>query len=182
MPPASARQAMFARFSEKVSTLLSSSNGLVPLVMLTGGLRSPALCHSALSKGQTDLLGIGRGAILCPDTPDVYRHRIVLRAIDTSPFGEEPDTSGFSNWILKLLPRISLVGAGTGMAWYVVMLRRLSRTRSEPNLGRPSYGVSTIARMWLWIVAPEWSTKSLKSWSGCIVWLILVVVVAAILL
>ncbi|KAF9049292.1 FMN-linked oxidoreductase [Hymenopellis radicata] len=179
MPPASARQAMFARFSEKVSTLLASSSGLVPLVMLTGGLRSPALCHSALAKGQTDLLGIGRGAILCPDTPGVYRHRMVLRASDTAPFGEEPDTSGFGNWILKLLPRISLVGAGTGMAWYVVMLRRLAHTRSGTNLGRPSYGVSAIAGMWLWIVAPELNRENLKSWAGWIVGFILVVFVAA---
>lgn len=118
--------------------------------MLTGGLRTSALCQSVLVGKEADLLGFGRGSILCPDLPIVLHERPIS---SEDGFGAEPvrDHTGLRNAIVKRLPRISLVGAGTSMAWYVVMLRVLSQRRAW----RPPYGIGAIIYMWIWVDAPE---------------------------
>ena len=68
VPSKHPRQAFFAQFSSKLMEELSSmtsSDGSLPLVLLTGGLRTPAHLNTALSAKHTHLLGIGRSSVLC---------------------------------------------------------------------------------------------------------------------
>jgi hypothetical protein len=151
--PASPRQVLFERFSKQTMNALGSNNSPTqsrPLVLLTGGLRSPAHFTTALSSSHADLLGVGRGAILRPDFPDVLADRLRLGKskpdgyyYDTQPVAVEPylkneSTSGdhrrsFLFWCWAevgdrvwrwVCPRIPLVGAGVDVAWYTVAMRR----------------------------------------------------------
>ncbi|KAF8888590.1 hypothetical protein BD779DRAFT_1611297 [Infundibulicybe gibba] len=146
-----ARQALFSRFSHQaVATLelLQHSNASPPpAILLTGGLRTPNLLRTALSANHAHLLGIGRYI----------------------PFGPEPDLRVSSFW--KWLPEIPLIGAGVGMAWYVLMMRRLSRGTGQSNATRransdhPTQGydmdaTAVVLRMFLWFgsdsMLPPW--------------------------
>ncbi|KAI0045015.1 FMN-linked oxidoreductase [Auriscalpium vulgare] len=168
------RQAFFSRFSRKalaaIKSLPSSSPRHRPLVVLTGGLQTPANLTDALSNGHADLLGIGRGSVLCPDLP-----RRLQKCISESLHQESPSTDrsmpledtvadafpgppdlavresrttrvAFSLLTtLGVLPLPKLIGAGAGMAWYTVMMSRLAK-------GRPiDYKIGAaggIVRMW----------------------------------
>ncbi|KAF5320851.1 hypothetical protein D9619_000268 [Psilocybe cf. subviscida] len=159
-PSGSKRQAFFSRFSHQalrtLDCLRASTVHSVPLILLTGGLRTPALLHSALEQRHADLLGIGRGSVLCPDLPVVLRSRSHKQ--DDAPFSAEPDFSTPNilrqppfSWLWSLIPKIELIGAGIGMAWFVVRIRAMSDPRfkigSETNnIG----GIEAVARMWAW--------------------------------
>ncbi|KAJ7185282.1 hypothetical protein C8R46DRAFT_1059979 [Mycena filopes] len=160
--PPSARQALFAAFALQA---LGAVEALphAPRILLTGGLTTPAHLHTALAARHAHLLGIGRGAVLCPDLPQ--RLKLNQTPSDSSAaFAPPPDlrvggdSAAASGWILTRLPRIKLLGAGVAMAWYVVALRRLT------NLGLnkrppPDYavgGLGAILWMWAWF-GPEGS-------------------------
>lgn len=183
------RQAFFAQFSSRLMGELSSmasSDGILPLVLLTGGLRTPAHLYTALSAKHAHLLGIGRGSVLCPGLPTVLKNRRKDESeaelySDLTPFKPEPDL-GLSfterkpwRWIWKYIPKVKLIGAGIGMAWYVVMIRRLAKERirrlggannpieGKEKSGANSYlspncnigGLGAIIEMWMWADAPE---------------------------
>lgn len=156
----SKRQAFFARFSRQalktLDSLRASATQTVPLILLTGGLRTPALLHSALEQRHADLLGIGRGSVLCPDLPVVLRSRSHNQ--DDTPFAAEPDFSTPNilrqrplSWIWSLIPKIELIGAGIGMSWFVVRMRAMSYPEFKigsqtNNIG----GIEAVVRLWAW--------------------------------
>lgn len=150
-----------------------SPDGNLPLVLLTGGLRTPAHLYTALSAKHTHLLGIGRSSVLCPDLPTVLKNRRKDQTeaefySDLTPFKPEPDL-GLSfttqqpwRWIWEHIPKVKLVGAGTEMAWYVVRMRRLAKRRlgisgegQEMNEANCIGGLRAMFEMWVWTDAPE---------------------------
>lgn len=167
---ASPRQAFFAEFAKKARDCLKTdfpADVDVPLILLTGGLRSPSHLQSALDAGHADLLGIGRGSILRPDIPVILQERILNAAAndtsitsDDEPFAREPDGDiKPPSWV----PQIPLVGAGVGLAWYNVRMRWIATSQLEKRINGkplsaplPTYGMSgieTVVRMWVWL---EW--------------------------
>ncbi|KAG6812889.1 hypothetical protein H0H92_015624 [Tricholoma furcatifolium] len=131
----SARQTLFSEFSKAAMGALesSSSGNSPPLILLTGGLRTPELLHTALTLKHAHLLGIGRASVLCPDLPRILKQRKSIGVSDgipdscwSIPFRSEPDLNIWAN-IRGYLPTI--VGAGMNMAWYVVAMRRLAANR-----------------------------------------------------
>jgi hypothetical protein len=163
----SPRQAFFAQFSRQaIDALKPSPNAVLkapsPLILLTGGLRTPSHLETAITSQHADLLGIGRGSITCPDVPDVLRQLENVKSEERSdpytPFAPEPNlalaifgSDKIGDWVWTFMSRIQLIGAGTNMAWYVVMIRRLSHSRGEGkvqmdyNMG----ALSAILKMWI---------------------------------
>lgn len=161
----SPRQAYFARFSHQALKALESlpqtpTSPPPPLILLTGGLQTPRILRTALNSGHAHLLGIGRGSILCPNLPSMLKDKKDL-SWDNIPFQREPDLSLphiFGTWPLSrvwnLVPKIRLIGAGVGMAWYVVAMRRISHASRSGGDVRPNYnigGLEAVFWMWAWI-------------------------------
>ena len=175
----SPRQALFSTYSRQAVQTLSSlpqSTPPLPLILLTGGLRTPELLYSALSSGHAHLLGIGRGSVLCPHLPLVLKQREDEgrregRKIQDipgwdEPFSPEPDLEpGWKwNWILERIPKIPLLGAGVNMAWYVVEMRRLAGGCQEKDGIRDS--VSAIgAVFWMWVWVDERALQGTPVWA-----------------
>lgn len=178
---ASPRQAFFAQFAKKARECLKTdipAGVNVPLILLTGGLRSPAHLQSVLDVGHADLLGVGRGSILRPDIPAILRQRILNTvmsgtsiALDNEPFAHEPDGDiRLPSWI----PQIPLVGAGVSLAWYNVRMRRIAVSQLEGRVDGavlpaplPTFGVTGIeamVRMWIWL---EWHEMFVGALSVC---------------
>lgn len=177
--PSSARQAFFTEFAHAVKHRLASSQiSRPPLILLTGGLRTLPLMSSVLTHDYADLLGIGRPSVLRPDLP---------RALEVATAGglragefpmmplPEPDLAspssrqGFLHLIIALLLCLwtllsvrlpKLVGAGSVMAWYIVMMRRIAE-RKDVDYGVD--GIEAVLRMWLWF-APGPGGSVLDSW------------------
>ncbi|GBE83974.1 FMN-linked oxidoreductase [Sparassis crispa] len=161
-----------------------------PLVLLTGGLRSLPLLSSALSQKHAHLLGLGRLSILYPELPRTLAE--ALKNGDNTLLMEsppEPDIHGlgrrkvelgdhiarvflsFLMWLWTLFPFEfpRLVGAGTTMAWYIVMLRRIAGGR-EPDYSVG--GLSAVLRMWLWF-APDGEAGSTTTNSILDSWIVM---------
>jgi len=126
---------------------------------------------SVLKHDHADLLGIGRLSVLCPDLPCTLEATIAgdLRT-DHFPMVPlpEPDLespnvpqSRFTTsrgiqslvsvvtrcWALLPVQLPKLVGAGTMMAWYTFMMRRIAlREEADYSVG----GIEAVLRMWLW--------------------------------
>ncbi|KAH0826612.1 hypothetical protein J3R83DRAFT_4976 [Lanmaoa asiatica] len=180
---ASPRQAFFAQFAKKARECLKTNFPArvnVPLILLTGGLCSPAHLQSALDAGHADLLGIGRGSILRPDIPAILQERILNAAasgssiaLDDEPFEHEPDGDiQLPSWV----PQIPLVGAGVGIAWYNVRMRRIAASQLGKRVdGKPlpapppafgMTGIEAMVRMWVWL---EWHELFIGVLSVCCV-------------
>ncbi|RDB27844.1 NADPH dehydrogenase [Hypsizygus marmoreus] len=167
----SPRQALFSRFSHAaVQTLASlpsspsTPTSPPPLILLTGGLRTPALLSTALASRHAHLLGIGRQSVLCPTLPSVLPS--LLASSPSKAFRREPDLD-MSAWVWGWVPRIPLVGAGVNMAWYVVMMRRLAMGDGVDS--EPDYGVGPVGAvllMWIWV---EWSAWWMRVMGACVV-------------
>ncbi|TFK27424.1 oxidoreductase [Coprinopsis marcescibilis] len=177
------RQAFFSRMSQKCMEVLEEmprtiSSPPLPLVMLTGGLRTPALIDSALSNKHAQLVGIGRPAVVCPNLPTVLREM----GDDSSKwpntlFAPEPSLSrpklfelpGF-NRVWNSLPRISLIGAGVNVSWYEVSLRYLAEKVWDPKKTYPDYSVGAfggLIYMWTFTVTKP-ATKSQRPESSAL--------------
>lgn len=128
---------------------LNIPSSCAPLILLTGGLRTPEILCTALASRHTHLLGIGRGSVLCPDLPRLLKHPELTSSPNwASPSMPEPDLNTWPR-IRKFFPTIPLLGAGVNMAWYIVAIRRLSYS-TLANAG-PDYGVGAIgAVFWMW--------------------------------
>jgi len=160
----SPRQAFFAHFSHNAMRALTASSEAVlksspPLILLTGGLRTLSHLETAITLRHTDLLGIGRVSVTCPDLPDVLRRMENGKGKKGGNahalFAPEPNLTLGSDWIGRLVwsfvPSIQLVGAGAGVAWYAVMIRRLAEKGGEGSV-QMDYNmgaVGAIFRMWI---------------------------------
>jgi hypothetical protein len=181
----SPRQALFSTFSHQavqiISSLTQHSISPPPLVLLTGGLRTPGLLYTALSSGHAHLLGIGRGSVLSPHLPMLLKAREKEGGGDTKrmqdvpgwdvPFSPEPElgpTWSLTTWVLERLPKIPLMGGGINMAWYIVEIRRLAKegvTDVDGDGGRRLLGVKRYhsvgamgAVFWMWV----WFSKATR--------------------
>ncbi|THH21168.1 hypothetical protein EW146_g352 [Bondarzewia mesenterica] len=155
---ATSRQAFFSRFARLARSAIHELSAPVqpPLVLLTGGLRSAEVLNTALIHEHADILGIGRGSVLCHDLPRLLAAGgIDSMASDTRIFPVPPDLTypdtPFARKLHRLLSLIGflplprLIGAGVRMAWYVVMIGRLARGKSiDMNVG----GMRAITGMW----------------------------------
>ncbi|KAF8137488.1 hypothetical protein EV363DRAFT_1318118, partial [Boletus edulis] len=177
----SPRQAFFSQFAQKARECLKEdfpADVNVPLILLTGGLRSPSHLQGALDAGHADLLGIGRGSIAYPDIPALLQERNLNAAAggtsiasDDEPFGREPyGDLRLPSWV----PQIPLVGAGVGVAWYNVRMRTIATSQLKKRVdGKPlpvpppefeMSGIKAMVRMWVWV---EWRTMFLGALSVC---------------
>lgn len=163
------RQAFFARFSQTVMKSIHQSPvpfSSIPLILLTGGLRSPSHLQTALASRHADLLGIGRCAILCPDLPKTLRSKAQNRALpnpsDEKPFAYEPEALLRAS---KWMPNMQLIGAGVGTAWYTTRMRDIAISQIEnPNVEPPPVdysrgGLVAVFKMWAWF---NFSTTSFR--------------------
>ncbi|KAG5642729.1 hypothetical protein DXG03_002274 [Asterophora parasitica] len=174
----SPRQALFSHFSRTAMDAIeslkqeSTLSAPLPLILLTGGLRTPELLHTALAARHAHLLGIGRTSILCPDLPRLLKEmEKETREVGTasseaywsSPFRPEPDLT-FSPIIRNLVPTIPLVGAGIGTAWYVVTFRRLAAPPTSKGMSfEPDYNLGPLgAVFWMWIWVDTRPTSGMK--------------------
>lgn len=161
----SPRQALFSRFSCCAMETIASSSAIVnkdhtpPRVLLTGGLRSSSHLNGALQHGHADLLGIGRGAITCPDLPDKVANDVEGNVL-TRSFAREPDFASEPNLRSKIdqliksfMFRIQLVGAGATMAWYILMIRRLVQSSNDgtgvPQMEYSMGALEAVLGMWI---------------------------------
>ncbi|KAG5732240.1 NADH oxidase [Termitomyces sp. T112] len=160
------RQGFFSDFSKAaVGVLESLSLGTSsPLVLLTGGLRTPELLQTAIVSKHCHLLGIGRASVLNPNLPYLLAHQILNRSSDLSkniwstPFSADPDLNAWPR-LRSYLPTIPLIGAGINMAWYIVAMRRLATIRLSSGHYREAFlqqdytlgPVGAIFSMWVWI-------------------------------
>jgi hypothetical protein len=149
METSSARQIFFARFVRMArSAVQHVPVARRPLILLTGGLRSAESVESALGYGHADLLGLARSAVLCPDLPK----RLTNASTSSVPFASYPNLAYRSSHMLSrvlhatgVLPLPKLIGAGVGMAWYVVMMRRLAQGLApDHSVG----GAGAVVQMW----------------------------------
>ncbi|KAF8974330.1 hypothetical protein BDZ97DRAFT_1751158 [Flammula alnicola] len=160
------RQAFFSRFSHQalraLESIRDSTASPLPTILLTGGLRTTGLLRSALESRHADLLGIGRGSVLCPDLPSLVLERLKdSHRWDNQPLGREPDLRkpsileyGLFAWIWSIVPKIKLIGAGVGLAWYVVAIGRIAMAGPQvvTQTIRPEYdrgGLTSV--LWMWV-------------------------------
>ncbi|KAF9225838.1 FMN-linked oxidoreductase [Gyrodon lividus] len=164
----SSRQAFFAHFAKKAREHMKTdapADVALPLILLTGGLRSPAHLQTALDAGHADILGIGRGSILRPDLPAILHERITRAAAagtsiasDGEPFAHEPDIDlKVPSWFSK----VPLTGAGVNIAWYSVRMRRIAESQMNktadgkqllaPPLTFETSGMDALVGMWVWM-------------------------------
>jgi hypothetical protein len=164
------RQAFFARFARKARDAIraqASSSPQHPLVLLTGGMRSPDVFEDALSQGHADLIGLGRGSVLAPRLPLLLRKLYSGQAAGdldrksdddvAREFSFQQPTLSCSDTpliraavsILRglgILPLPTLIGAGAAMAWYIVTMSRTSRGRGiDYQMG----GLRVVLTMWI---------------------------------
>ncbi len=163
------RQAFFARFARKARDAIHaqvSCSPRHPLVLLTGGMRSPEVFEDALSQGHADLIGIGRGSVLAPRLPLLLRKSYSGRAAGdldgesdevAQEFSFQQPTLSHSDTpliraaasILRglgILPLPTLIGAGAAMAWYIVMMSRTSR---GSGINYQMGGTRVVLTMWI---------------------------------
>ena len=181
----SRRQAFFSQFSHHITRTLESipADAPKPLILLTGGLRTPSLLCDVLSSRHAHLLGIGRGSLLRPDLP-LYLQKlrdasrtVHDRIVWDSPFEREPDleNAGFYGWVRSKIPTISMIGAGVEMVWYCNMMRRLGTINAfvtdvlislplDYDLG----AIRAVISFWFWTLGPLQTKRSfpLTSASG----------------
>ncbi|KAF9234260.1 hypothetical protein BU15DRAFT_52824 [Melanogaster broomeanus] len=143
----SPRQAFFAHFAKNAREAMKTdapADVAVPLILLTGGLRSPAHLQTALDAGHADILGIGRSSIVRPDLPVILNERITKAtaagtsiASDDEPFAHEVDAHlKVPSWF----PKVPLIGAGVALAWYNMRMRWIAESQRKQTAGgeRPS--------------------------------------------
>jgi len=178
---ATSRQAFFARFAREARDAIHAqapSSPRHPLVLLTGGMRSPEIFENALSQGHADLVGIGRGSVLAPRLPLLLRKLSSTRENDEvsrelsfqQPTLSYADTTLIRAAVstlrgLGILPLPTLIGAGASMAWYVVMMSRISRGN---GINYQMGGIRAVLLMWI----PELPSMNFLSWLAVLLYYI----------
>lgn len=158
--PRSRRQAFFASFSHKALQALESLQGTIPtplpLILLTGGLKSLDLLDTVLDSRHAHLLGIGRASVTCPNLPRVVQERSKNpRQWDGELFGREPNlkptilTYPLLSWFSRYMPDVKLIGAGAEVAWHVLGMRQIA-TSSTNIVNVNCGGLTSVLGMWFW--------------------------------
>ncbi|KAF8524274.1 hypothetical protein BU17DRAFT_43062 [Hysterangium stoloniferum] len=152
---ASPRQAFFASFSRKVvQSMPISGTKSTPLIILTGGLRTPSQMARIISHKHAHLLGLGRLSVLCPDFPHRISPVVVVRGDEDALLPIPEPNLYCPRWFPKL------VGAGVGTAWYVVAMRQIARGK-DINSRMGSIG----AVFWMWIWAGPYGLAGFAIWT-----------------
>lgn len=165
MAAKSTRQAFFSRFSHQAVKTLDAfmretqSKKPPPVVLLTGGLKSFDILSNVLNQGHAQLLGIGRASVLCPHLPRQLRESLMTQDLDdvdrsrtTSTFLREPlrepdlGLPGPVERVLEVVPLPKLIGAGVGMAWYTVQMRRIAQGKDIDYTVGP---LLSVLKMWI---------------------------------
>ncbi len=174
--PKSPRQALFADFSSRAMNELSqisTPDTPRPLILLTGGLKTPELLISALARNQADLLGIGRLSIACPELPVILAQHLTPSSDDAKipdgaipdvdhPYSQLPLLSRSERSLTVLLEQIwgrlpralkpefpKLLGSGMNIAKFTVMMRAVGS--GQEKVTYPGQGIGAVVRMWLWV-------------------------------
>jgi hypothetical protein len=153
----SPRQAFFAKYSAQAVRVLEGMEN-APLVLLMGGLRTSAVMCGALARRHAHLLGLGRASVVCPDLPMLLAQETAARQ-DGSSLRATCEPELVLAWplavILSWIPLPKLVGAGAGIAWYTVQMRRVAAgTPIDYALGGAGAifgcdsGMSSISKAW----------------------------------
>jgi len=174
----STRQAFFTRFSQQAIQTLSSASDIStrPLILLTGGLGTPALLATVLAVNHADLVGMGRAAIRSPDIPTILKSKQVLSSTSLAqtaststpddlerPFACEPELKDSPyplNWIWDLLKNVKVIGAGADVAWHTLAMRAIAflpmtsssdgQPTTPPELDYNLSGLQCVIRMFFW--------------------------------
>ncbi|EKM77403.1 hypothetical protein AGABI1DRAFT_93471 [Agaricus bisporus var. burnettii JB137-S8] len=174
------RQALFSRFSQQILKALDNAgyhSPHRPVIMLTGGLHTPNLVKSALLSGQTDIVGIGRASVVCPEIPQKMAEfeKGQGRVDGDIPFAIEPEQSVpiyLKYWpivsIWASISKVKLVGAGLKTAWYTLVMRKYALTELyrqdggitslELTLEKPEptiYPLWSLLQMYVWVADPK---------------------------
>jgi hypothetical protein len=163
----SMRQTFFTRFSRQAIKVLSSTSNSSdpstrPLILLTGGLRTPALLSTALAAKHADLLGIGRAAVRSSDIPTILKSQPQSTDSD-APFQPEPNLNAIrlyppASWLWMILMCMKLSGAGADMAWHTLVMRDVamspmiegSKKSTRPKLNYTLGALHCVLLMFLW--------------------------------
>ncbi|KAG8921113.1 hypothetical protein FRC01_000407, partial [Tulasnella sp. 417] len=119
---ASPRQAFFAKFSRLALKAIPQRDGM-PVILLTGSLRTKEVMTKTIHDGHAHLIGIGRPAVICPSYA-----KALLEAPSSKPAGDDllpvnlPDPP--SPFWLKIL-NTGLIGAGLNTAWHCALMWRI---------------------------------------------------------
>ncbi|KAN0127358.1 hypothetical protein V8E53_014790 [Lactarius tabidus] len=161
------RQAFFARFARNARDAIhaQTSSPRHPLVLLTGGMRSPEVFEDALSHGHADLVGIARGSVLAPRLPllleslysnraagDLDKEKEVARELSfQEPTLFYSDTPLIRTAVailrgLGILPLPTVLGAGASVLWYTITMSRIS---SGKEINYQMGGIRVVLMMWI---------------------------------
>lgn len=126
------REAFFTEFAEKVQDLKAQNGSNVP-IQLSGGFRSRVGMADAIDSGVTDLIGLGRAAVLEPSLP---RNVLLNPDIpDESAIGISHIVRG--QWFARMIP-VKVIGSGLGLKFFYHQMRRLGKgLKSDPDLSIP---------------------------------------------
>lgn len=122
------REGFFTDFAEKVQGFKSP----IP-IQLSGGFRSRTGMADAIESGVTDLIGLGRAAVLEPELP---RKVLLNSAIsDDAAIGMSHIVRG--QWFSNLIPA-KVIGGGLAIQFFYYNMQRLgSGLKSDPNASIP---------------------------------------------
>jgi len=130
------REAFYTAFAEKVQAMQEERKRLghphIP-IQLSGGYRSRVGMADGIESGVTDLIGLGRAAVLEPELP---RDKILNANVsDEDAFGISFQLKG--QWLPAMIPA-KVVGASIGIEFFYHNMRRLGNgLSSDPNLSLP---------------------------------------------
>ncbi|KAG8881025.1 hypothetical protein FRB98_004591 [Tulasnella sp. 332] len=134
---ANPRQAFFSSFSRIAMEALPQTEKM-PMILLTGSLRTQTLMAHSVRARHANLIGIGRPSVLYPNYP-----RIILKSgldhasVTSDPFADRcsSENSSAANRIhyeeaptpaWSRVLNTSLVGAGIGTAWHCALMGRIA--------------------------------------------------------
>lgn len=121
------REAYFTEFGEKVKGI----EGKKCPIQLSGGFRSRIGMSDAIESGVTDLIGLGRTAILEPSIPKMLLNPDIK---DDDALAMPHIVKGM--WLANLSPKI--VGGGLPIQFFYYNMRRLGKgLKSDPYTSLP---------------------------------------------
>ena len=129
------REGFFTDFAEKVQAMKSP----IP-IQLSGGFRSRTGMADAIDSGVTDLIGLGRAAVLEPELP----RKVLLNPEvgDDTALGMSHQLRG--QWFMSLIPA-KVIGSGLAIQFFYYNMRRLGNgLKSSPDASIPFIFFSNI--------------------------------------